>query len=168
MYWTIWLALLLFAAGEAGKRRERTGHAALDTGRRRRWPWAAWAAGVVLTAIHIGVAMAEAHGWSHALAVAATARATEAMFGLDWGGGVYVNYAFVAVWAAETVWWGLWPAAYAQRSGAVRWTLRAFYFVIIINAAVVFVAGWRRGLGAAVVGSLLWSWRNREPRTQNL
>jgi hypothetical protein len=146
MYWTIWLALLLFAAGEVGRPRQAP------------WAWPSWAAGVVLTAIHIAVAMAVAHGWSHDLAVAATARATEARFGIDWGGGVYVNYVFVAVWAAETVWWGVWPAAYAQRSAAVRWTLRVFYFVIIVNAAVVFAAGWRRWLGAAIVVSLLWRW----------
>ncbi len=149
MYTTIWLALALFAAGEVGKTRGA------------RWAWGAWAAGVVLTSIHVVIAMAVAHGWSHAAAIDATARATRTMFGVDWGGGVYVNYAFTGLWAAETVWWGVAPAAYARRPFVVKWMLRAFYLVIIVNAAIVFAAGWRRMLGGTVTAALLWSWIGR-------
>ena len=96
----------LFAAGETGKRRD----APLGV--------VGWLAGVLLLAVHIAMAMAIVHGWSHASAVAATARATNAVFGVDWGGGVYANYLFLIVWAAETAWWRASPASYAGRSAA--------------------------------------------------
>jgi hypothetical protein len=145
MYWTIWTALILFAAGAAGRRH----HAA--------WARWSWVAGVLLLVIHIGIAMATAHDWSHAAAIAATARATNAVFGLDWGGGVYANYLFLIVWAADTALW------HARRPRAITWTLRIFYLVMILNAAVIFAAGSRRFLGAAIVGTLLWSWRPLRP-----
>lgn len=145
MYWTIWTSLLLFAGGALGRRQ------------RAAWARSLWLAGVVLLAIHIAIAMATAHGWSHAAAAAATARATNATFGVDWGGGVYLNYLFLAVWAADTAWW------HAPRPPALTWTLRIFYFVMLINAAVIFAAGYRRLLGLAVVATLLWSWRPQQP-----
>ena len=147
MYGTIWAALILFAAGEAGKRREA------------RWAWWSWLAGVLLLAVHITMAMAIVHGWSHAAAISATARATNAVFGVDWGGGVYANYLFLIVWAAETVWWRTSPSSYARRSAAATWWLRIFYFVMITNAAVIFVPNWRRWLGVAIVATVLLSWR---------
>jgi len=148
MYSTIWVALALFAVGEIGKARGAA------------WAWPAWLAGVLLTGLHIGMAMASVHGWNHAAAVAATARVTRETFGLDWGGGVYVNYVFVAVWAAETMWWGVSPASYARQPTGLRWTLRVFYLVVIVNAAIVFAVGWRRWLGAGIVATLLWSWKS--------
>jgi hypothetical protein len=150
MYWTIWVALALFAAGEIG--------------RPARAAWWAWALGVALTIVHIVLAMAMVHGWSHAAAVAATARATDAVFGLDWGGGVFVNYLFVAVWAGETAWWRADPGGHARRPSWMRWTLRLFYLVILVNAAVIFAAGWRRWLGAALVVLLGATWAASNPR----
>jgi hypothetical protein len=144
VYPTIWLSLALFAAG--------------DLGQPRRIAWWAWATGVTLCAIHMALAMASVHGWSHASAVAATALATRSTFGVNWGGGVYVNYAFLAIWALETVWWGVAPDRYARRGRAVRWSLRVFYFVVILNAAVIFAVGWRRLLGGVIIVALLTSW----------
>ena len=146
MYATIWSALVLFAAGEIGKRHDS------------RWAWWSWLAGVLLLAVHITMAMAIVHGWSHAAAIGATARATNAIFGVDWGGGVYANYLFLIIWAAETAWWRASPASYARRSAAVTWSLRIFYFVMIVNAAVIFVPNWRRWLGVAIVLTLVWAW----------
>ena len=40
-----------------------------------------------------------------------TARQTAAVYGVAWGGGVYVNYLFVGVWLAELLWWRVDPAA---------------------------------------------------------
>ena len=106
MYATIWAALVLFAAGEVGKSDARWARWA-------RWVWWSWLTGVALLAVHITMAMAIVHGWSHAAAVAATARTTNAVFGVDWGGGVYANYLFLIVWAAETMWWRASPSSYA-------------------------------------------------------
>jgi hypothetical protein len=35
------------------------------------------------------------------MAVLETARQTDAVYGVSWGGGVYVNYLFVAAWLTE-------------------------------------------------------------------
>jgi hypothetical protein len=108
--------------------------------------------------MHILIAMSVRHGWNHQSAVQATARQTAAVYGLDWGGGVYVNYLFVAVWIAEGVWWRRWPVRYAARPRTIQWGLRAFYFVIIANAAVVFASASGRVIGVGLVGWLLGIW----------
>ena len=111
---TIWLALAGFVVGEAGKTRH------FRTGVSPRWAWPVWCAGLVACAIHIAIAMAHVHGWSHASAVMETARQTEAVYGVSWGGGVFVNYLFVAVWLGELVWWRVASAALFRPAGLVR------------------------------------------------
>ena len=149
MYWTIWIALLLYGAGESGRRRIRAGGAAP-------WAWWAFVAGALLCAIHIGIAMKSAHAWSHEAAIAATARQTMAVYGVNWGGGVFVNYAFVAVWLFEAWRWRRRPAGNAR---AITWMTRVFFLVMILNGAVIFAAGTRRIAGALLVVWLLWIWR---------
>ena len=146
MYWTIWLSLTLYAAAEIGKARQTA------------WAWRASAAGVVLLAIHIGIAL-DAVGWSHAATVAATSRATREVFGIDAGAGVVANYVFLAVWAAETLWWRADATGYASRSALIRWSLRGFALLMIVNAAVIFVPNWRRVIGMAIVAALVWAWK---------
>ena len=157
MYLTIWIALLLFVAGEAGRRR------GFGRGSPPAWAWPAFAAGAVLSAIHVLLAMSIAHGWSHDSAVAATAAQTKAVYGLDWGGGVFANYAFVAVWAFEAWRWRGRVARSRTGADALTWTIRVFFFVMILNGAVIFVAGPRRILGAAMVIALVWIWRPLTP-----
>ena len=106
--------------------------------------------------------MAVRHGWSHGAALEATARQTSDMFGLNWGGGVYVNYVFAAVWIAELLAWRQWPAGYESRPGWIRWSLRVFYLVIIISGAIVFAAGWRRVIGLAIVATVAVSWMRKD------
>ena len=154
MYWTIWIALLLYCAGESGRRRVRAGGSAP-------WAWWVFAFGAVLCAIHIGVAMKTAHAWSHEAAIAATARQTVAVYGVNWGGGVFVNYAFVAVWLLDAWRWrrqsaGRQPADDAR---VITWMTRLFFLVIILNGAVIFAGGTRRIAGALLVAWLLWIWR---------
>jgi hypothetical protein len=149
MYLTIWIALALFAAGEVGRARLGRMRSA------RSWAWWCWIAGIVLCAVHFAVALDVRYGWSHGEAVRATAAQTAAVYGLDWGGGFWLNYVFLMAWIADAVRWrrgGDWPAA-------VVWTLRAFYFVVILNAAVIFAAGWRPMLGLLIVGALTIAWR---------
>ena len=109
LYWTIWIALTLFAAGEAGKRISRDGRVPA------RWAWPVSAAGAALLIVHIAIAMGARHGWSHAAAWSATAQQTASVYGLAWGGGVYVNYAFVALWLIELWQWHRSPERNAQR-----------------------------------------------------
>ena len=152
LYWMVWLSLVAFAAGELAKSRGYVG------------AWSISATGAILLAAHIVVAMAVRHGWSHALAVEATARQTSDVFGLNWGGGVYVNYVFAVVWIAELFVWRQWPEGYALQPLWIKWSLRAFYAVIIVSAAVIFATGWRRWMGAAILAGLAISWIARFQR----
>ena len=97
-----------------------------------------WTAGYVALLIHVFCAFQFFHHWSHAAAYAATARQTEQVVGLNWGGGLYVNYAFMAVWGADVVWWWLNPRSYERRHAAIEWTVQLFLAFIIVNATVVF------------------------------
>lgn len=146
LYSTVWLSLIAFAAGELAKARRYAG------------AWSISATGAILLAVHIVLAMAVRHGWSMTSALETTARQTSDILGVSWGGGVYVNYLFAAVWIAELFVWRQWPEGYAARPGRIRWPLRAFYFVIIVSAAVIFATGWRRWMGAAIVAVLVSSW----------
>jgi hypothetical protein len=151
LYATIWTAMAFFVAGEVGKARDpRRGADG--------WGWRIWMAGAVLCAVHMAIAMAVRHGWSHQAAVEATARQTARVYGVDWGGGLHVNYAFLAAWTAEAAWWGISPARYVNRTAFVTWTLRLFFFVVIFNAVVVFARPAGRIAGAILVAALTWTW----------
>jgi hypothetical protein len=146
LYATIWGALVLFVIGEWGKQTiERMPHAA-------RWAWRASLLGALLCIVHIAIVMGLRHGWSHDAAVRDTARQTMEVFGAAFGAGVYVNYAFVMVWLAELGWWRRNPLGYARRGRLVVWLLRVFYFVIVLNAAVIFVRPQLRIAGLALLG----------------
>jgi hypothetical protein len=152
LYSTIWAALLLFCAGEAGRARVRAG------GSPPPWAWWTYTTGAILCMIHIAIAMKVAHGWSHDAAIAATARQTNAVYGLNWGGGVYVNYAFVAVWLVDAWRWRRREFHHTRDLDAVTWATRIFFLIIILNAAVIFASGARRAAGALLVAWLLWLW----------
>ena len=108
--------------------------------------------------------MAHVHGWSHGSAVMETARQTEAIYGVSWGGGVFVNYLFVAVWLGELVWWRVDPRRYFGQQAWCLWAVRVFYLLIVVNAAVIFAAPERRLAGVAVTAALLAAWsRGRSP-----
>ena len=148
LYATIWLALAAFVAGEAGRRRHPVA----------RWAWPVSLAGALLSIVHIVIAFGHHHHWSHASAIDETARQTASVYGVAWGGGVYVNYVFVGAWLAEL--WGrrTRPAAPFTRHPGIVWALRAFFFTIIFNAAVVFASPRMRPAGAvlSIVLVLIW------------
>ena len=153
LFATIWLSVPLFVAGEAGKRR------AFDGGGPPRWAWPAWSLGAVLCAVHMILAMGLRHEWSHQSAIESTAQQTQSVYGLYWGGGVYVNYAFLAVWTAEVLWWRANPRQYFSRTPALTWIVRAFFLIVLFNAAVVFASGARALAGLILTAFLLWIWR---------
>src|SRR6266571_2750163 len=62
-------------------------------------------------------------------------------------------------WLIEAWWWRAYPSRYFGRRRAITWALRAFYFLIIVNAVVVFASVPRRALGVVLVGALVWIWR---------
>ena len=160
LYATIWVSMLLFAVGESGRAFTRRG---ADP---PAWAWWAFTAGLALAVIHTVLAFSSVHQWSHADAVRSTALQTEAIYGVAFGAGVYVNYVFLAAWLADAWWWRAAPPGYVRPAGAV-WALRAFYMVIIFNAAVVFAAGLRRIGGLILVSWLarVWSGTVAQPAT---
>jgi hypothetical protein len=117
-----------------------------------------WTAGVLLLGAHTLAAFHFIHGWSHQAAADETARQTAELIGLRWSGGVFVNYAFLAVWAADAGWWWVASASYRNRSRSID-TLVFFFFVFMfVNGAIVFAHGAMRLLGVAAVTIVLWSW----------
>jgi hypothetical protein len=150
LYVSIWLSLALFAAGDAGRARLGAAPSAVA------WPWWSWVAGIALAVVHFALAFELRHDWSQEAAVRATAAQTAAVYGLDWGGGFFVNYLFLAVWTIDAWRWRAAPGIVDARGRVVRWMLRAFYLIVILNGAVIFAAGWRRLLGLLIVVALVW------------
>jgi hypothetical protein len=159
LYATAWIAVTLFVAGEAGRLRRPVPD----------WAWRASLTGAILCAVHMVIAMGHHHHWSHSAAVGATAQQTASVYGLAWGGGLYVNYFFVAVWLAYLWRWWTPPAGAAAQRPVVLWGLRAFFFTIIFNATVVFAVSRMRAAGIILSLALAFVWGvNRQSATSNL
>lgn len=118
------------------------------------WKRIAWTAGFIACVCHVMLAFAYHHNWSHAAAFAHTAKQTAAVTGIDWGGGVYFNYLFMAVWGIDVClawfrvdWW-----LNARRYQLAMHTTFAF---MMFNATVVFGPSRWRSLGAVFCSGLL-------------
>jgi hypothetical protein len=120
--------------------------------RRQRWALVAWTAGCAMLLTHLALAFHFEHHWSHAAALAHTARRTFEVTGLDWGGGIYFNYAFALLWVADVLWW--WRRARLGQATPrpVFWGIQAVFAFMMFNATVVFGPPFWR---AVVPGSLL-------------
>jgi hypothetical protein len=125
----------------------------------------AWTAGAVFIILHAAAAFQIRHGWSHRHALESTAAQTEAVTGLHWGGGLYVNYAFLALWAADAWWWWQHPATYLAGSGGVTHARAAVFLFMFVNGAVVFANGPMRWFGAVCVGVVAVAWCFRQEVT---
>ena len=143
---TIWTALALYAAGEYGRARQPAAA----------WARPVWLLGGLVYLVHVAAAFGIHHDWSHAAAYAYTAARTDALIGLDWGGGLWVNYAFTAIWVGEGLWWQLGEAHYEARSRIWSLAVRAAFLFMIANGAVIFVEGPRRLLGVGAMAALVW------------
>ncbi len=99
------------------------------------------------------------HGWSHAAAYADTARQTRETFGLNWGGGVFINYALLLGWMLDIGWWwGGGLDSYRKRPKAFVVAWHGFLIFIIFNATVVFADGIVRWVGAGICLVLTLAW----------
>jgi hypothetical protein len=129
----------------------------------------AWTGGAVLMVVHAAAAFALLYEGSHATAVAATARQTAALTGIDSAGGLYVNYAFLAVWVGDAAWWWAAPAGYAARSRILVAGLRTVFLFMFVNGAVVFADGWMQRLGtiAVAVAAAGWLRGSRQARRRH-
>ena len=117
-----------------------------------------WTAAFLLCATHVLRAFQVQHGWSHDAAERHTARVTAQVVGLEWGGGIFVNYLFLASWAADVAWSWTVPASYRLRPSWINNAISAVFLFMVFNGAVVFAAGLARGIGIAVTAAVVWAW----------
>ncbi len=140
LYGSIWLSLAAWTVAECLRLVRPQGKPAGVTPK-------LWLAGAALAWLHVALAFHLRHGWSHGSAFAETARQTEEFFGYRVGAGVFVNYAFLAVWGIDALWWALRPASFEERPPAVDASIRAFFVFMFVNGAIVFGHGPVRVLG---------------------
>jgi hypothetical protein len=162
---TIWLTIAGYAVGAT---------TLLLSQRRCKWDKVArlaWTVALMSLSAHVVCAFHFYHDWSHAAAYRDTARQTAEVFGIDWGGGLYVNYALLACWVTDVAWWwGSGLDAYRHRPRLLMAAWHAFLIFIIFNATVVFGTGLTRWIGVCVcLGvSLVWLlkvWSNSRRRS---
>lgn len=152
---TVWVALAGYFAG--------AGAYALSRGRRGwdRFARASWTVGCAALLAHVACAFHFKHGWSHAAAYRDTARQTSEVFRIDWGGGLYVNYALAALWVADVGWWwGRGLVAYRRRAWPLTAAWHAFLLFVVFNATVVFGEGFVRWAGLCLCVALGLAWLN--------
>lgn len=157
---TIWLSIVGYAVGTVifalsrGRATSSRGTAQWDSAARVVWTLAC--AGLIA---HFISAFQFYHGWSHATAYRDTARQTEEVFGFNWGGGLFINYALLIAWMLDIGWWwrnGL--DSYRKRPWPVVALWHGFFIFIIFNATVVFGDGIVRWVGLAICLLLTLAW----------
>jgi hypothetical protein len=103
-----------------------------------------WTIGLIVYLIHVVCAFTYFYDWSHEVAYRETARQTASLFGVDWGGGLYLNYLFTLVWSADCLWWWSDEASYRLRSRWSAVSTHAFLAFMFLNATiVVWVLKWK-------------------------
>jgi hypothetical protein len=122
---------------------------------RARW---FYTAGIALALIHALAAFQLTYDWSHDQALADTARQTAAKVGLNWGGGLIVNYVFLALWLADAAWWWLAPVSRARRPPIVERARLALFMFMFINGAIVFAGLTGRAVGIPAVAAVAAAW----------
>ena len=154
--WTIRLALALYVVALGSL---LAGRPHLTRQARR-----AWTAGCVLLLLHVLAAFHFFHHWRHAEAYRDTARQTAELLGVEFGGGLWFNYAFAACWTLDALWW--WSAGmdrYRLRSAWITWSVHLFMAFIALNATVVFETGPTCWLSLAAVIVLVAIWLRQTP-----
>lgn len=152
---TIWVTLAAYSVGLAllalSRKKQRLEQSAR----------LAWTIACLSLLIHIACAFHFYHEWSQDSAYQETARQTAEVFGLNWGGGLYINYALMLGWIADVVWWWRGLDGYRRRPAALVAIWQGFLMFIFFNATVVFETGPLRytGLFLCLGLCLLW-WRS--------
>lgn len=154
---SVWLALMCYPAGLF-------------------WPWVAhrarlralWSLGGIAFAVHVVAAFEVHYRWSHAVGIAETARQTEELTGVASGAGLWLNYLFALIWAADMSAWWLAPRRYLARGRRLFAAEHLFLLFMIFNATVIFESGAVRLLGLLVTAAgtigLVGSWRRMGER----
>ena len=109
---TIWVTIAGYTVGAA----------AVFARKGRRWDRAArvaWTVACIALIAHAVCAFHFYHGWSQTAAYLDTARQTDEVFGLDWGGGLYIITRCRLVGSQTYIfWWRDGLEAYARRGRA--------------------------------------------------
>jgi hypothetical protein len=148
---TIWLALGGCTLSAASSWLARKGPAWQSLAR------SAWTAGCVAYLAHVISAFHYYHGWSHSAAYRETARRTAEAFGVSWGGGLFVNYAFTIAWIADALcWWRL--GSYQRRPWSLAMAWHILFLVMVFSATVVFGTGLVRWLGLMLCLAMAFFW----------
>lgn len=150
---TIWIAIAGYAIGCAVFALARRGS------RADAWTRLAWTIGCAALVAHFVSAFHFYHAWSHQSAYLDTARQTAEVFAINWGGGLFINYAVAMLWTADVgVWWFAGVSSYRRRPWLLTIAWHGFLIFIIFNATVVFKEGLTRWIGLLVCLSLCLSW----------
>lgn len=152
---TIWVTLAGYFAGVALIALSRKNR------RRERAARLVWTIACISLLAHAACAFHIYHDWSQDSAYRETARQTAEVVGLNWGGGLYINYALMAGWVADVAWWWRGLDAYRRRPRALVAIWQGFLIFMFFNATVVFKTGPLRfiGLSLCLAFCLLW-WRS--------
>ena len=157
---TVWISILAYTIGcVLFVRRQSFG----DRGARL-----AWTTGCAALLAHLICAFQFYHAWSHESAYLDTARQTAAVVAINWGGGLFINYAVAILWTTDIAWW--WFAglgSYRRRPWLLTLLWHSFLIFIIFNATVVFKDGLARwiGLFMCLISILSWVRINRQRST---
>ena len=150
---TIWISILAYAIGcvvFATARRQPEGD---------RWTRLAWTLGSAALVTHFISAFHFYHSWSQQSAYIETARQTAEVVRVNWGGGLFINYAVAILWIADVTWWWLAGlSAYRRRTWLITVLWHGFLLFIIFNATVVFKDGLTRWIGLLVCLTVGLSW----------
>ena len=129
------------------------------TVRSDRWVRLAWTTGCAALLVHFICAFNFYHGWSHESAYRETARQTAAVFAINWGGGLFINYTVASLWIADVAcWWVAGVRSYRRRPWLLTLIWHSFLIFIIFNATVAFKEGLARWIGLLVSLTLCLSW----------
>jgi hypothetical protein len=124
-----------------------------------RWARWAWTIGCAALLAHFAAAFNYYHAWSHHSAYVETARQTAEVFAINWGGGLFINYAVGSAWIADVAWWWVGGVgSYRRRPWVLTLIWHGFLIFILFNATVVFKEGLTRWVGLLVCLILCLSW----------
>lgn len=150
---TVWVVILAYTVGSIAFAISR-GRVEFDRRTRE-----VWTAACVALVAHFICAFNFYHAWSHEAAYVETTRQTTEVFKINWGGGLFINYALLLFWITDVAWW--WVAgiaSYRRRPWSLVLIWHGFLIFIIFNATVVFKNGLTRWIGLLVSLTLILSW----------
>lgn len=125
-----------------------------------------YALGAAVMGVHILLAYAISHQFSHAAALEHTADETHRVVGLRFAAGLYVNFVFLFIYVVDAYWrWKCGTSPLHRTPKSLAFTVDGFLIAIVLMATIVFEGGWIRYAMllaiAVVIGQLTLQKRSR-------